>query len=70
MGTRISIKRLAALGLLGIIAATPASAYVDPNTAGLLYQIFFPLIVAITVAWRRIKDFAFLFWTRIRRILD
>ena len=47
-----------------------ARAYVDPNSAGLLYQILFPIVVAATLAWRWIKDTAYSLWTRIRRPTD
>jgi hypothetical protein len=56
--------------------ATPhdALAYVDPNSAGLLYQIFFPIVVAATLAWRWIKrwikETAIWLWQRIRRPTD
>jgi hypothetical protein len=70
MRNRYVVIRIMILGLIGVTAAAPAFAYLDPNSAGVLYQIFFPLIVAVTVAWRRVKDVAFLLWTRIRRTLD
>jgi hypothetical protein len=70
MHKRLSNTRIVILGLVAVTAAAPAFAYLDPNSAGLLYQIFFPLIIAATIAWRRIKDIAFLIWMRIRRIRD
>jgi hypothetical protein len=50
---------LAALVLIECIGVpSDALAYVDPNSAGLLYQIFFPLVVAVTLAWRWLKQIA------------
>ncbi len=53
-GKGLGIAVCATLTLL--LVATDARAYVDPNAAGLLYQIFFPVIIAVTVAWRWIKE--------------
>ena len=44
-----------------------ALAYVDPNSAGLLYQIFFPLVVAVALAWRWLKESATRFLKRLIR---
>jgi hypothetical protein len=41
--------------LLLCLSAPSASAYIDPNAGGLLYQILLPLIVAVTAGWRYIK---------------
>jgi hypothetical protein len=38
-----------------MLYSSAALAYVDPNAAGFLYQIFFPLMVAVVGAWRWIK---------------
>lgn len=45
--------RLAAL----LVAATPLSAfaYIDPNAGGWLFQLLFPLLVAIGGAWRLMR---------------
>ena len=49
----------AALALIECIGVPrDALAYVDPNSAGLLYQIFFPLILAVTLAWRWLREIA------------
>ena len=56
MTSKIHFGQLLALAAL-IIAYAPASnAYVDPNSAGLLYQIAFPLLVLATTAWRQIRN--------------
>jgi hypothetical protein len=47
-----------------------ALAYVDPNSAGVLYQIFFPLFVVVVMAWRWIKGTTAWFWRRITRRTD
>jgi hypothetical protein len=42
--------------LLALAPVTAAHAYVDPNAAGPLFQLLFPMIVAITsvlAGWRR-----------------
>jgi hypothetical protein len=57
-------------GLWAIAIPTTAFAYLDPNSAGLLYQILFPVIVAVTLAWRWIKDTASSIWLRLRRRSD
>lgn len=42
---------------LMLAAWSPAAqAYIDPNSAGLLYQILFPLFVAVMGAWRWLKS--------------
>lgn len=62
--------RFALFGLWAIAIPATAFAYLDPNSAGLLYQIFFPLVVAVTLAWRWIKDTASSIWLRLRRRSD
>jgi hypothetical protein len=57
-------------GVSAILLPVAAFAYVDPNAAGLLYQIFFPLVVAATIAWRRIKDLMSWVWFRIKQTWD
>jgi hypothetical protein len=48
--------RFGALGFVAVLAPATTFAYLDPNAPGLLYQTFFPLVVAATIAWRWIKD--------------
>ena len=71
---RISNARLAGVNILVLFAAISlprdALAYVDPNSAGVLYQILFPLVVAAAMAWRRIKETTTWFWKRITRRTD
>lgn len=50
----------AAVAMLACLPLTPAYAYLDPNSAGALYQFLFPLLIAIGSA------FAFLRRTIVR----
>lgn len=54
--------------VIGVFAAlpSPAWAYVDPNAGGLLYQILFPLIVAIGAAWAGLRYRIGSWWARLR----
>jgi hypothetical protein len=62
---------LAVLVLLEAVFFSPdAHAYVDPNSAGVLYQVFFPLVVAITLAWRWLKQAATSVLKRLTRRVD
>jgi hypothetical protein len=60
------MKRTTLIGTVAVIAALtcvplrPAYAYIDPNSAGALYQFLFPLLIAIGSA------FAFLRRTIVR----
>lgn len=38
---------IAVVALLACVPLTPAYAYIDPNSAGALYQLLFPLLIAI-----------------------
>jgi hypothetical protein len=71
---QISNSRLTCLVILVLIAAIfvprDALAYVDPNSAGILYQILFPLFVVAVMAWRWIKEATISFWKRIMRRTD
>lgn len=55
------------LVLFAFCLAGEARAYIDPNSAGVLYQIFFPLIVAVTLAWRWIKETCKVLWLKLTR---
>ena len=61
-------SRVTALVVIGVFAALPAPAwaYVDPNAGGLLYQILFPLIVAIGAAWAGLRYRIGSWWARLR----
>jgi hypothetical protein len=55
------------LAVSALLAARDAHAYVDPNSAGLLYQIFFPIVLALTLAWRWIKETCRQLWFKVTR---
>jgi hypothetical protein len=62
----LGLQMLAWTILLAIAPLRSAHAYIDPNSVGPLYQILFPLVVAIgsatTALRRRIKDL----WVRLK----
>jgi hypothetical protein len=62
--------RIRALGFVAVLGPATAFAYLDPNAPGLLYQMLFPLVVALTIAWRWIKDTVSWLWLRIWRKED
>jgi hypothetical protein len=43
----------------------PAHAYLDPNSAGSLYQILFPVLVAIGSAVAMTKRYIKYYWNRV-----
>jgi hypothetical protein len=45
------IGMVAAIALLACVPLRPAYAYIDPNSAGALYQFLFPLLIAIGSAF-------------------
>jgi hypothetical protein len=53
--------------LLAIFMVKDAHAYIDPNSAGLLYQIFFPVILAVSLTWRWIKEMFKQLWGKVTR---
>lgn len=52
------------------LAAGDAQAYLDPNAGGLLYQILFPLIVAIGAAWAGLRHKVAYWWSLMRDALS
>jgi hypothetical protein len=63
----LRIESVILIALSALFFAPDARAYVDPNSAGLLYQIFFPIVVAIGLTWRWIKDMAKQVWSKFTR---
>lgn len=55
-----------ACACIGLLCPPAALAYVDPNAGGLLYQILFPLIVAIGAAWAGLRHRIGYWWMRLR----
>ena len=43
-----------------------AQAYIDPNAGGLLYQILFPVIVAVGAVWAGLRHKISYWWSRLR----
>ena len=39
-----------------VLGADTAQAYIDPNAGGLLYQLLFPLLIAIAGAWAVLRQ--------------
>ena len=46
-GKTAAPRLLLPAALIALVALRPACAYIDPNSAGPLYQLLFPLLVAI-----------------------
>jgi hypothetical protein len=51
---------------LAFAPLTPAEAYIDPNSAGTVYQFLFPLIVAITSAIAGFRRSIVALWNRLK----
>lgn len=49
--TRLALLTIAALAL----TQGSAYAYIDPNAGGLLYQLLFPVLIAIAGAWAALR---------------
>ena len=62
---------LAALSIFFTLISSPAHAYVDPNTGGLLLQIITPIIGVIIFGWRifikKINQFWGLIFNKINK---
>lgn len=41
---------------LSTIAVTPAQAYIDPNTGGMLFQLLFPLFAVLLAFWAFVRN--------------
>jgi hypothetical protein len=67
MKTKLPLTSVILIALGALTVASEARAYVDPNSAGLLYQIFFPIVVAVGLGWRWIKETARQLWSKITR---
>jgi hypothetical protein len=61
------LRRACAL-ILVLLSSLPidAQAYIDPNAGGLLYQILFPVIVAVGAAWAGLRHKIGYWWSRLR----
>lgn len=52
------------IGILSAMAPRPVYAYIDPNTAGSLYQVLFPILVAIGTALAAMRRVIAAHWYR------
>jgi len=65
------MKRIYAIELIAVallLACAPlqsAFAYVDPNSAGWLYQLIFPLLIAIGTAFAALRRVIAQAWSRL-----
>ncbi len=58
---------IAFLGILAVLFhPEPSYAYVDPNLGGIIYQIFFPVLMALLALWVFVRN---RFLALIRRLL-
>jgi len=70
MGSDVDMKRIYTVELLAVavlLAWAPlqsAFAYVDPNSAGWLYQLIFPLLIAIGSAFAALRRVIADAWSR------
>ena len=46
--------------------SAPTWAYIDPNTGGWLYQLLFPVLVAIGAVWAGLRHQLRTWWDRLR----
>jgi uncharacterized iron-regulated membrane protein len=60
--------RIAALSIaIGLLSPATCLAYVDPNAGGWLFQLLFPLIVAVGGVWALFKAGIHRVFDRLRR---
>lgn len=52
------------LAVTGALAGRPAHAYIDPNTAGPLYQFLFPFLIAVASALTALRRYIARLWNR------
>jgi hypothetical protein len=56
--------------VVGLLVAPDAMAYVDPNAPGLIFQLFFPLIVGATIARNWLVKITKRIWSALVRTKD
>lgn len=59
-----AIELIAVAALLACAPLQSAFAYVDPNSAGWLYQLIFPLLIAIGTAFAALRRVIAQAWSR------
>ena len=64
-GRQVGVPALALLALAAALPWRSAHAYIDPNTAGPLYQFLFPLLVAAASALTALRRYIARLWNRL-----
>jgi hypothetical protein len=71
----MKMKRISIVGLLlwvtllAIAPVRPAHAYIDPNSAGPLYQLLFPLLIAVGSAIAMLRRAIARAWNRVTSVV-
>ncbi len=60
----IGASALALAALVGLLPSRPAHAYIDPNSAGQLYQFLFPFLIAAASAIAALRRYIARLWYR------
>ncbi|HUN74737.1 MAG TPA: hypothetical protein VMU40_09505 [Steroidobacteraceae bacterium] len=55
--------------LIAAVAVQPAEAYIDPNSAGPLYQLLFPLLIAVGSAIAALRRYIARAWVRVTTVV-
>ena len=63
----IGVSNMRGLWLLVFFVPLPASAYIDPNTGGMILQMLAPIIAAVAGVWLFAKDYIRRLWGRLFR---
>ena len=50
-----------------VLGQSDAHAYIDPNAGGLLYQLLFPVLIAIAGAWAVLRHKVAQFFTALAK---
>ncbi len=69
MTSRATLRVLALAALIACVPLKAAFAYVDPNSAGSLYQILFPLLIAIGSAFAALRRVIARAWSRLATVV-
>lgn len=60
----IGVSALALAALVGLLPSRSAHAYIDPNSAGQLYQFLFPFLIAAASAIAALRRYIARLWYR------
>lgn len=69
MNSRDVFRVLLVATLIACVPLRSAFAYVDPNSAGSLYQILFPLLIAIGSAFAFLRRVIARAWSRLATVV-